>query len=220
LIDYSPFILPSPVESHLPSPRPLSSRVSSNGGRAEESRGAVLRVVVVVVAGDVRAPAVPAGAAGVPPRRAARPLHAPGRPDPGPRGRRRIPADQPRRPRAARAGAGAGQAGAGRGAARGEPHGGGGAQGAARHTDGGGPRADSGVRRRRRAVRRLPAPLLRRRRPGRGPLRRARARRVRIRHRARKDRLPQARHGTILAPRLLIYILLLISNPFTSLNVV
>ncbi|KAL5682697.1 hypothetical protein ACJX0J_009082, partial [Zea mays] len=50
-------------------------------------------------------------------------------------------------------------------------------------------------RRRRRAVRRLPAPLLRRRRPGRGPLRRARARRVRIRHRARKDRLPQARHG-------------------------
>jgi hypothetical protein len=69
-------------------------------------------------------------------------------------------------------------------------------------------RAESGVRRRHRDVRRLPAPLLRRRRPGRGPLRRARARRVQIRHRARKDRLPQARHGTILAPRLLIYILL------------
>ena len=127
-------------------------------------------------------------------------------------GRRRVPADQPRRPRAARAGAG--QAGAGRGAARGEPHGGGGAQGAASHADGGGARADSGVWRR--AVRRLPAPLLRRRRPGRGPLRRARARRVRIRHRARKNRLPQARHGTILAP-LLIYILLLISNPSISL---
>jgi hypothetical protein len=77
-------------------------------------------------------------------------------------------------------------------------------------------RTDSGVRRRRRAVRRLPAPLLRRRWPGRGPLRRARARRVRIRHRARKNRLPQARHGTILAP-LLIYILLLISNPSISL---
>jgi hypothetical protein len=61
-------------------------------------------------------------------------------------------------------------------------------------------RADSAVRCRRRAVRRLPAPLLRRRWPGRGPLRRARARRVRIRHRARKNRLPQARHGTILAP--------------------
>jgi hypothetical protein len=77
-------------------------------------------------------------------------------------------------------------------------------------------RADSAVRCRRRAVRRLPAPLLRRRWPGRGPLRRARARRVRIRHRARKNRLPQARHGTILAP-LLIYILLLISNPSISL---
>ena len=197
----APLIAQSPlcVLIHpLPSNRSLQQRerldpLSSNGGRAEESRGAALRGGGV--AGGVRAPAVPAGAAGVPARRAARPLHAPGRPDPGPRGRRRVPADQPRRPRPAR---GAGQAGGG--PAAGEPHGGGGAEGAARHADGGGARPDSGVRRRRRAVRRVPAPLLRRLRAGRRALRRARARRVRIRHRARQDRLPQARNGTILTP--------------------
>jgi hypothetical protein len=50
----------------------------------------LLLAAVRLSADDVRAPAVPAGAASVPPRRAARSLHAPGRPDPGPRGRRRI----------------------------------------------------------------------------------------------------------------------------------
>jgi hypothetical protein len=113
----------------------------------------LLLAAVRLSADDVRAPAVPAGAAGILPRRAARPLHAPGRPDLGPRGRRRVPTDQPRRPRVARAGAGAGQAGAGCGAVRSEPHGGGGAQGAASHADGGGAHADSGVWRRRSAVR-------------------------------------------------------------------
>ncbi|RLM75068.1 hypothetical protein C2845_PM15G02450 [Panicum miliaceum] len=64
-----------PIESEFARESERLDPLSSNGGRAEERRGAAIRVAV---AGGVRAPAVPAGAAGVPACRAARPLHAPG----------------------------------------------------------------------------------------------------------------------------------------------
>jgi hypothetical protein len=136
----TPFARPRPRSSpRRPTPRePSPPRLPLHGSRSillpnqipkpRATAPLLLLAAVRLSADDVRAPTVLAGPASVPPCCAARPLHAPGRPDPGPRGRRRVPADQPRRPCAARAGALA---------ARGEPHGGGGAQGAASHADGG-----------------------------------------------------------------------------------